>query len=338
MNPSLVNIWRGNAIESRHRGAVAVVDASGRPLLAVGDVQRPVFARSAIKYLQCLPLIESGAADSFGLDDRHIAFACASHNAEPEHVELAESWLQHIDCGIDQLECGPHMPMGADAQYALCAERKMPTRLHNNCSGKHAGMLTICKHLSENTDNYRLYNHSAQRRWFDVLDAMSSTRVTQLPWGYDGCGIPTVAMPLQRIALAMARFAKNEGLDENRTAAIERIKKAVTAHPFLVAGSQRLCTDIMSLHAPQILVKVGAEGFYTAMVPERGLGIAIKMDDGHVRGAEVALGAVLQKLDVLDDNACKDLERYIAPSMTNSRGEVIGRAEPSSEWDAVTLA
>lgn len=338
MNPNLVNIWRGNAIESRHRGAVAVVDSRGRPLLALGDVQRPVFARSAIKYLQCLPLIETGAAEHYDLDDRHIAFACASHNAEPEHVELADSWLQRIACDVDHLECGAHMPMGANAQIALCASGKMPTRLHNNCSGKHAGMLTVCKHLGENTDNYRLYNHSAQRRWFDVVDAMSSTRVTQLPWGYDGCGIPTVAMPLQRIGLAMARFASGEGVDADRIAAIERIKKSVTAHPFFVAGSERLCTEIMSRHAPQVFVKVGAEGFYTAIVPERGLGVAIKMDDGHVRGAEVVLGAVLQKLDVLDDNASKDLEPYIAPSITNSRGEVVGRAEPSSEWDTVTIA
>ncbi|MEE9334527.1 MAG: asparaginase [Granulosicoccaceae bacterium] len=337
MNPSLVNIWRGNAIESRHRGAVAVVNSSGRPLLALGDVQRPVFARSAIKFMQALPLIESGAADNFDLDERHIALACASHNAEPEHVQLIEQWLHRIACNVDHLECGAHMPMGADAQIALCASGRMPTRVHNNCSGKHTAMLSICKHLGEQTNNYRLYNHSAQRRWFEVLEALSSTRVTQLPWGYDGCGIPSIAVPLQRIGLALARFSNASNVIDDRRQAIERIKGALAAHPFLVAGSKRMCTELMSKHAPQVFVKVGAEGFYTAMLPERGLGVAIKIDDGNVRGAEVVLGVVLQKLGVLDNDAAKDLEQFISPSMTNSRGEVVGRAEPSSQWDSIVI-
>ncbi len=337
MNPNLVNIWRGNAIESRHRGAVAVVDASGRSLMAVGDVHRPVFPRSSIKFLQCLPLIESGAAANFQLDERHISFACASHNAEQEHVQLAQEWLQRIGSDVEHLECGATLPMGSKASVEFSASGAAPTRLHNNCSGKHTAMLSICKHLGEQTNNYRLYNHPAQRRWFDVLESMSSTRVTQLPWGYDGCGIPALAMPLQRIGLAMARFGAKSGVSSDRREAIEQVISAVTQHPFLVAGSDRLCTDLMSRHAPQILVKVGAEGFYTAVVPEQQIGVAIKMDDGNVRGAEVVLGAVLQKIGVLDDDASKDLEQYISPSMTNSRGEVIGRAEPSSEWESISL-
>ncbi len=337
MNPNLVNIWRGNAIESRHRGAVAVVDSDGRPLLALGDVQRPVFARSSIKFMQTLPLIESGAADRFDLDERHIAIACASHNAEPEHVQLVEQWLHRIACSVDHLECGAHKPMGIDAQTALYASGRTPTRVHNNCSGKHTAMLSICKHLGEQTNNYRLYNHSAQRRWFDVLESMSSTRVTQLPWGYDGCGIPSLAMPLQRIGLALARFSHASNVSDDRKQAIERVKSALAAHPFLVAGSKRMCSEIMSRHAPQVFVKVGAEGFYTAMLPERGLGVAIKIDDGNVRGAEVVLGVVLQKLGVLDNDAAKDLEQYIRPSISNSRGEVVGRAEPSSQWDSVVI-
>ena len=338
MNPVLVNIWRGNAIESRHRGSVSVVESSGRPVLALGDVLLPVFARSAIKFLQAIPFVESGALEHFGLDDQHIALACASHNGEPAHTQLAQAWLELIRCDVDDLECGAELPLNKTTQFELMAEGHGPQRFHHNCSGKHLGMLSTCRFLDEKTRNYRLYNHTAQRRWFDVIQCLSSTRVMQLPWGYDGCGIPTLAMPLQRIALAMARFGDASNVTEERRTAIQRIQCAVAAHPYLVAGKERLCTALMQHLAPQILVKVGAEGCYTATLPERGLGIAIKVDDGQDRAARVVLGAVLSHLGVLDDALAQELGEYIAPSLTNSRGEVIGRAEPSSEWDGIAAS
>lgn len=199
------------------------------------------------------------------------------------------------------------------------------------------GILSTCSHLGDETQNYRLYSHNANRRWFDVLESMSGTRVMQLPWGYDGCGIPCLALPLQRIALAMARFADAAGQSAERASAIARIQSSVTDHPYLVAGKDRLCTELMHIMAPKILVKVGAEGCYTASIPEQGLGIAIKMDDGHDRGARVALGAVLQSLGLIDGNIVTELEEYLKPELTNSRGEAIGRAEGSSEWQQVMV-
>ena len=337
MNPALVNIWRGNAIESRHRGAVSVVESSGRLVFALGDVQHQVFPRSAIKFIQAIPLLESGAADHFSLTSQHIALACASHNGETVHVGLAEQWLERINCGEDDLECGAHLPMHQATQFELMAQGRGPQRVHNNCSGKHLGFLSTCRYLGEQVQNYRLYNHPAQQRWFEVLEGMSSSRVVQLPWGYDGCGIPTLALPLQRIALAMARFGDMANANSHRRAAIERIQTAITEHAYLVAGKERLCTALMEALAPKVLVKVGAEGFYVASLPELGLGIAIKMEDGHERGARVALGAVLSKLGVLDGDLALQLGEYIAPSITNTRGEVVGRAEPSSAW-ALPLA
>jgi len=313
VNPVLVDIWRGDAVESMHRGAVAVVDSSGNSLLTIGDVKRPVFSRSAIKFLQALPLLETGAADHFELTDQHIALACASHNAEHEHVQLVEQWLKRIGCDESHLECGAHMPMGKAARIALSASGKQATRAHNNCSG----------HTRE---------HNAQQRWFDVLESMGGMSVEHSPWGYDGCGIPTLAMPLHNIALALARFSDGTNASDVRKEAIERIKQSLTAHPFFVAGTNRLCTEIMKRHAPQVFVKVGAEGFYTAVVPERGIGVAIKLDDGSLRGSEVVLGAILGKLGVLSDDAYKDLQQYISPEMKNTRGVVIGRAAPSEEW------
>lgn len=335
MNPVLVNRWRGNAIESRHRGSVAVVEASGRVIAAMGDVQRAVFPRSAIKFLQAIPFVESGAVEAYELDDRHIALACASHNGEPVHVDLAQDWLERIECKHDDLECGATLPMHQATQFELMAEGRGPQRIHHNCSGKHLGFLSTCKHRGEQIGNYRLYNHSAQQRWFEVLESVSNTRVAQLPWGYDGCAIPTLAIPLQRIALAMARFGDASRFEGERRTAVERIHAAITANPYMVAGQERLCTALMERLAPHILVKVGADGVYTAVIPEHGLGVALKIDDGNDSAARVALGAVLQSLGLLPADEIKVLGEYLRPSVTNSRGEIIGRIEPSSDWESL---
>lgn len=335
MNPVLVNRWRGNAIESRHRGSVAVVEASGRVIAALGDVQRAVFPRSAIKFLQAIPFVESGAVDAYGLDDRHIALACASHNGEPIHAGLAQDWLERIDCKHDDLECGATLPMHQATQFELMSEGRGPQRIHHNCSGKHLGFLSTCKHRGEQIGNYRLYNHSAQQRWFEVLESVSNTRVAQLPWGYDGCAIPTLAIPLQRIALAMARFGDVSRFEGERRTAVERIHAAVTSNPYMVAGKERLCTALMERLAPHILVKVGADGVYTAVIPEHGLGVALKIDDGNDSAARVALGAVLQSLGLLPADEIKVLGEYLRPSVSNSRGEIIGRIEPSSDWESL---
>jgi len=335
MNPVLVNRWRGNAIESRHRGAVAVVESSGRVYAALGDVQRAVFPRSAIKYLQAIPFVESGAVEAFSLDDRHIALACASHNGEPIHAGLAQDWLDRIKCHHDDLECGAELPLHQATQFELMSEGRGPQRVHHNCSGKHLGFLSTCKHLGEHTHNYRLYNHAAQRRWFEVLESVSNTRTAQLPWGYDGCAIPSLAIPLQRIALAMARFGDFEYFRGERRSAVERIHAAITSNPYMVAGKERLCTALMERLAPQLLIKVGADGVYTAVVPEHRLGIALKIDDGHEGAARVALGAVLQGLGLLQVEEIKVLSEFFRPSINNSRGETIGRVEPSSDWESL---
>ena len=335
MNPVLVNRWRGNAIESRHRGSVAVVEASGQVFAALGDVQRAVFPRSAIKFLQAIPFVESGAVDAFSLDDRHIALSCSSHNGEPIHAGLAQDWLERIGCNHDDLECGAELPLHKATQFELMAQGRGPQRHHHNCSGKHLGFLSTCKQAGDATQDYRLYNHVAQQRWFEVLESVTNTRVAQLPWGYDGCAIPTLALPLQRIALAMARFGVPSRFEGERRTAVERIHAAITTNPYMVAGQERLCTSLMERLAPKILVKVGADGVYTAVIPEHELGVAIKIDDGNDAAARVALGAVLKTLGVLAPEESKALGEYFRPSVNNSRGETIGRIEPSSDWETI---
>lgn len=336
MNPVLVNRWRGSAIESRHRGAVAVVEASGQVFAALGDVQRAVFPRSAIKFLQAIPFVESGAVDAYSLDERHIALSCSSHNGEPIHAGLAQDWLERIGCTHDDLECGAELPLHKATQFELMAQGRGPQRHHHNCSGKHLGFLSTCKQVGDATHDYRLYNHAAQQRWFQVLESLTNTRVAQLPWGYDGCAIPTLALPLQRVALAMARFGVASRFEGERRTAVERIHAAITSNPYLVAGKERLCTSFMERLAPNILIKVGADGVYTAVIPEHELGVAIKIDDGNDAAARVALGAVLHTLGVLSSDESKALGEYFRPSVNNSRGETIGRIEPSSDWETLS--
>ena len=329
MNPVLVNVWRGSAIESLHRGAVAVVDASGNNLFTAGDIEQPIFPRSALKFLQTIPLIESGAADHFKLDDEHIAFACASHNGEGRHTVLAQHWLQAIGCSADDLECGAEMPLDKETTYELVARGGKPERFHHNCSGKHCGLLTAARFFSEKTEGYRLYDHEVQQRLFSVLENMTGLKIPQLPWGYDGCGIPNVALPLQATALAFARFANPSLLAGKRQNAIERIGDSVASNPYLIAGRNRLCTALIEITGRDVLIKTGAEGFYTAVLRKQGLGVALKIDDGSSRGSMVAMGAVLLKLGALTKEQYHELEDYVLPSLTNSRSEVIGRAEPS---------
>jgi len=338
MNPVLINRWRGNSIENRHRGAVAIVESSGRLMGALGDIQRAVFPRSAIKYLQAIPFVESGAVEAYGLDDRHIALACASHNGEPIHVGLAQDWLSRLSLTHDDLECGAELPLHEATQFDLLADGRGPQRIHHNCSGKHLGMLSTCCHLGEQTRNYRLYNHDAQKRWFEVIESSTNTRVMQLPWGYDGCAIPTLALPLQRIALGMARFGDKDFFNGARREAVQRIRKAVTENPYLVAGKERLCTDLMDRLAPGVLIKVGADGVYAAVLPKLKIGVALKIDDGHQVAAGVALGAVLQSLGVINRDDMQALGEYLTPSIANSRGETIGRTEPSSDWEQLAVA
>ena len=332
MNPVLVNQWRGNAIECRYRGAVAIVESSGRVFSSLGDIQRAVFPRSAIKALQCISFVESGAVDRFSLDDRHIALACSSHNGEPIHAGLAQDWLERIGCNVDDLECGAELPLHKATQFELMSAGRGPQRIHHNCSGKHLGFLSTCKQRGEQTHNYRLYNHAAQQGWFEVLASISNTRINQLPWGYDGCAIPAVAMPLQRIALCMARFGNVSYFEGLRRTAVEKIHAAIAANPYLVAGKERLCTALMDSLAPDIFVKNGAAGVYTAVVPEHGLGVALKIDDGNDAAARVALGAALTNLGVIPSDKQKMLGEYFLPSINNSRGETVGRFEPSSDW------
>jgi len=335
-NPVMVQVLRGASIESAHRGAAAVVDATGELIAAWGNIERPIYPRSAIKPLQALALVETGAADACRASDEELALACASHNGEPAHVTLAGGWLARLGLSPQDLECGAHPPLGRKPAEALIAAATPPLTLHNNCSGKHTGMLATAQHLGEPTQGYVGIDHPVQVRIRDLLGEMTDSEMAQAPVGADGCSIPTYALPLRGIARAMARFAAPDTLGPTRGQAAQRIARALVAHPFMIAGSGRFDTQMISRSAGAALVKTGAEGVYAAAVPasgmQRGLGIALKIDDGATRAAEVAIAAVLRYLEVLDDNAWLRLESIARPQLKNWRGIETGVIEVAPGW------
>jgi L-asparaginase II len=297
VNPILVQAYRGDAVESRHRGAYAVIGPGGKLIAAQGDIDTPVFPRSAIKVFQALPLVESGAADALGLSDEELALVCSSHSGEEAHVRLAGAILAKAGLSEDSLECGAHSPQDGKALRMLIKMGEEPRAIHNNCSGKHAGMLALAVKLGEATTGYIDIDHPAQRRIARVLDELCGIDTSALPVAIDGCSVPTWAIPLRNLALGFQRLVSGETLTDARAGAAHRLIAAVRAHPYMVAGSRRFCTRLMEA-VPRAFVKTGAEGVFCGAVPHARLGIALKCDDGATRASETAMAAVLASLDV----------------------------------------
>ena len=295
-NPVLVEVTRGQLVESRHRGAVAIQDADGKAAFALGDVEAPVFPRSAVKALQALPLVESGAADAFGFGNRELALAQASHNGEPRHVECASAMLAAIGLDEAALECGAHMPMHAPSADELIRRGRNPNQLHNNCSGKHANFLAVCRHLGIDHRGYVGAGHKLQELVRETLEALTGAAHATDRCGTDGCSIPTYAVPLAALAQGFARLGTGVGLPPQRAEAARRVYAAAVSEPYYVAGSGRFCTEVMQLLKGAALLKTGAEGVFCATIPGRGLGVALKCDDGGGRASEAMMAAVLARL------------------------------------------
>ncbi|MEO6362638.1 MAG: asparaginase, partial [Caldimonas sp.] len=308
MNPVLVEAMRGNALESAHRGAIAVVDADGTLVASLGDTLRPIFPRSAIKVLQALPLVESGAADRLGLDDEELAVACASHGGEPKHTAVVARMLGKAGLDVHALECGTHWPYRETVQRQMAAAGREPNALSNNCSGKHAGFLGLACQLCGGVDlrqyarGYVAPEHAVMREVSAAIAAATGCDLGAAPRGTDGCSIPTFAIPLRKLALGFARVGTGRGLSAGHAAAAARLRGAVARQPFMVAGTGRFDTRVAQALGERVFCKVGAEGVYCAALPERGLGVAIKIEDGNnARAAEVTMAAAIEALVDLGD-------------------------------------
>jgi len=335
-NPVLVEAWRGDSVESFHRGAFVVLDAQGRVVASAGDIERPVFPRSAIKLLQALPLIESGAADRFGLIAEELALACASHGGEAAHTRTAASMLAKAGLDASVLECGTHWPYDEPAKLALAAAGEAPSALHNNCSGKHAGFVCLGCTMAGAREargflaGYVDADHPVMREVGAAIEAATGWRLADAPRATDGCSIPTFGIPLRHLALAFARVAGGSGLSAGRASAARRLREAIAAAPFMVGGTGRFDSRVMAQLGTRVCCKVGAEGVYCAALPEAGFGVALKMDDGNTaRAAEVAMAALLQALVApLTDVDAALLAELAEPRLRNWRGLAVGRLTP----------
>jgi L-asparaginase II len=328
-NPVVVEALRDGRVESAHCGAGAVVDADGTVVMAFGDVERPVYPRSAVKALQALPLVESGAADRLGLTPAEIALACASHSGQDEHVAIARGILAKAGRDADVLECGAHWPLGEAAARDLARSGATPNALHNNCSGKHAGFICFASAQAIEPKGYVAADHPVQREVTATLADVTRATLNAETRGIDGCSIPTYAIPLRGLAHGFARFVTGQGLQPLRAGAARRIQAAVAAHPEIVAGAGRFDTEIMTILGARIFSKTGAEGAFCAALPELGFGLAVKADDGGARAAQVMIAALVQRFGGFDDGLRARLQPFIRPRLLNWNGVEVGVLRPA---------
>jgi L-asparaginase II len=324
-NPVLAEVTRGSTVESRHRGAAIVIDADGAVVLSLGDVERPVFPRSAVKALQALPLLESGAADRYGLTPAEIALAVSSHSGEERHAETSLAMLRKAGRDAGCLECGAHWPMGEAAARALAKAGREPSALNNNCSGKHAGFVCLSCGLDEDPAGYVKAGHKVQQAVRAALEEVTGAPHKAELSGTDGCSIPTYAVPLNALALGFARFGTGTGLGPKRAEAARRIREAVAANPFMVAGTSRFDTRFMEVFGARAFIKTGAEGVYCGTLPELGYGIALKCDDGAGRATEIAMAALVERFLPRQSGDEEAFAPFRETVMKNWNGIEVGR-------------
>lgn len=333
-NPVLIEITRGDRVESFHRGSISIVDSSGKAAIALGDVDTPCYPRSSLKPIQALPLVESGAADAFGIGTEELALACASHSGEPMHTERVAAWLARIGCSESDLACGAHPSRFEPVAEAMIRRGEKPTRVFNNCSGKHTGFLTVARHWEIATKGYELHAHPVQRAVAETLGEMTGLG-PDMPWGVDGCTAPNFALPLRSFALALARVAEPSSVSRVREQAAKRIVAAMIAHPELVSGTGRTCAILMRACGGKAAVKTGAEGFFAGMIPGRGWGIAIKIDDGAGRAADAVMAILLEKLHLM--NGDSEAGKIARAPVLNTVGKQVGERRAALALAQLTI-
>ena len=335
-NPILATRSRAGFVERAHHGRLAIVDQAGQVVFSLGDVEEAMLPRSSCKILQALPLVESGAAEAARLDDRRLALACASHQGSAAHASLAEGWLDEMGYSEADLMCGPQVPSDKATRDALRARGAAPSQLHNNCSGKHTGFLCLSRHLGADVRGYVDPGHAVQAAVAEATAEMAGE--TPAGFAVDGCSAPNFAITLAGLARAMAKFASAETVltGVRRRAAI-RLRDAMAAYPFEVAGEGRCCTDLMRAGGGRFAVKTGAEGAFVAILPELRLGVALKIDDGNTAAAECAMAGVLVALGAVGATDPR-IARWLIPEEVNRRGIVCGGGEPSEAVRNLTIA
>jgi len=327
-NPILVRRWRGQSVESVHRGAWVLVDSAGCVLAGRGAVDAPIFARSSTKALQALPLFETGAADRFDYDSEETALAVASHKGELRHTRVVERILARLGLSVADLRCGVQRPRDAARAFEMRVAGEKPTALHNNCSGKHAGFLTLARHLGVAPEAYLDPESEVQRRIFQAVLEMTGTPAAQLSTAIDGCSAPTFRLPLRNLALGFARFANPAGLAAPRRAVCERLADAVARHPDLIGGSKhQICSAIARATGGRLFPTIGAEAVY--IIGERGgdRALAIKIDDGAKLGLHPLVLHLLLRFGLAKEDELQALSSWAAGPIRNWAGLEVGHTE-----------
>lgn len=321
----MTEVWRGSLLESLHHGHAVICDDSGQIVRSWGDPDAVIYPRSSCKMVQALPLITSGAADKFGLNSAHLALACASHSGAAIHTDRVAPWLDQLGLSDTDFRCGPQMPSDEDAMHNLIRRHQTPCQIHNNCSGKHAGFLTLAAHMGAGPE-YIDIDHPVQQA---ALAAFEDTTDQGSPtFGIDGCSAPNFATTMRGLARAMAYFATAEERADRQSKAAAQLTAAMMLHPELVAGEGRACTELMRAMQGQAAIKTGAEGVYIAIVPEKRMGVALKIADGTTRAAECTIAAILCSLGVLEAEH-PATRRFMNAPILNRRGVDTGTIKPA---------
>lgn len=323
-NPILAEAVRGNWVENRHRGAFVVIDAEGRVIASAGDIERPVFPRSAVKSMQALAIFDRHAVERFHHSSEELALACASHHGEDDHVTNVANFLGRMGLSVSDLECGAHQPTNGAAREALRERHEEPSALHNNCSGKHAGMLSVALAMGVPTADYVKREHDVQRAVRAAVELVIGQDLTEDRCGTDGCSIPTWAAPVRAWAQGFAKMATGKGLDAGHAAGAQALFDAATKHPHLVAGTGHLDTLVMEAFGGRVMQKGGAEGVQCGAIRDKGWGYALKCDDGNMAASQAMVAALLLKFADPDENQRRVLEQFARQPTLNVRKAVVG--------------
>ena len=321
----MVEVWRGPLVECVHLGVAAVANAEGEIIEGWGDIGMETFPRSALKPIQAIALVETGAYKERGLTSRHLAMACASHRGQPIHTELVSAWL--ADLGLDQnaLACGPDHPSDEASAAAAIREGHPTQRIYHNCSGKHCGFLTVAKHRGWAVEGYDDIVHPAQQLYLDSLSELAGRDARAMPIGVDGCALPAPALPVKDMAVMMARFAAAKVASPSRRAAILAIHDAMRQHPEYISGTDQPGVEIARVTKGRIIMKTGAEGFMMVYMPGQGISAVVKIADGNARARVPALIAVLSAVGLLDAAEQRALAHLATPPILNSAVAAVGR-------------
>jgi L-asparaginase II len=330
-NPVLIERFRGKTIETRHRGSLAIVRSNGDVLISLGDVEEKTFPRSALKPIQGLQLILTGAADEYELTDKEISIGCASHSAEEVHENTIRGWFEKVDLSLDLLECGPPVPSCPNNKIIKDRGIKVPRPIDNNCSGKHANLITVCKKMGFDIRGYTDPEHPVQKMVKEAIEKVSGADLSNVDMAIEGCGIPTFAMSRKELAFAYARFADAKNcLDKDYANAATRIFNAMVAEPYIFGGVGEFDT-IMTQELGNVITKQGSQGTQIAIIPSLKLGVALKMDDGVLLAKEAVMGVIFEALGLIPQAKKERIMKNILPPIVNGEGAIVGDTRVSSE-------